>query len=157
MKRLPYQEGDWFAVPLRSGGYAVGIVARTTKRAGGIIGYFFGPRRDEVPKLHELAGLKAEHAIHVKRFGDLSLLEGGWPIIGRLPGWDRSKWPLPRFVRQDVLSDTAWVEEYADDDPDKIVSERSVKFEDVRDLPRAGSSGAGAIEIVLTKLLDEGG
>lgn len=156
-KKLPYQEGDWFAVPLRSDGYAVGVVARITKSyAGGIVGYFFGPKRDAIPSLDEMKLLRPEQALWKYNFGDLSLLEGKWPIIGKLPDWERSEWPVPLFVRHDSLSGNAWVVEYDDDDPDQIISEMPVNFEDVRDLPRAGSAGAGAVEIVLTKLLDEG-
>jgi hypothetical protein len=47
-QKINYREGDWFAVPLRDGGYAVGLVARMDNR-GGVLGYFFGPRRDDVP------------------------------------------------------------------------------------------------------------
>ncbi len=28
MAKQKYEEGDWFAVPLRNGGYALGVVAR---------------------------------------------------------------------------------------------------------------------------------
>lgn len=40
-----YREGSRFAVPLRQGGYAVGLVARVNPR-GVLLGYFFGPRHD---------------------------------------------------------------------------------------------------------------
>jgi len=155
-KNLPYREGDWFAVPLRSGGYAIGVAARLTKRPGGILGYFFGPRRDTVPSLDEVTRYRPEQSLSIQRFGDLALLEGEWPIIGRQTDWDRSQWPVPLFARHDLLRDNAaWVVEYADDDPDQVNSETPVKLEDVRYLPRDGTSGAGAVEITLTELIEE--
>ncbi len=48
-QNLPYQEGDWFAVPLRSGGYGVGLVARAPGN-GIVLGCFFGTRYDTLPK-----------------------------------------------------------------------------------------------------------
>jgi hypothetical protein len=40
----PCEEGDLFAVPLRDGGYGIGVVARVGRR-GVLVGYFFGRRR----------------------------------------------------------------------------------------------------------------
>ncbi|GAB3682864.1 hypothetical protein GCM10028814_20400 [Angustibacter aerolatus] len=56
MKRQRYGPGSWFAVPLRTEGFAVGLVARGPRRLG-VCGYFFGPRRADVPEAHELSGL----------------------------------------------------------------------------------------------------
>jgi hypothetical protein len=53
-RKLPDSEGDGFAVPLRDGGYAIGVVARMDRK-GSVLGYFFGPRYDEPPKLAEVA------------------------------------------------------------------------------------------------------
>lgn len=155
MKKQPYHEGVWFAVPLRSGGYAVGLAARVTKRPGGILGYFFGPKIDTVPSLSEVAELKPEQALLKRMFGDLALLEGKWPVIGRYPSWDRSLWPVPLFARFDLLrNDVAWVVRYDDNNPDEVLSETPAKAADILHLPRDTTSGAGAIEIILTKLLD---
>src|SRR5829696_9606591 len=94
---LPYEEGDWFAVPLRDYGYGVGIVARMDGK-GGVLGYFFEPRRIEVPVLDDLDALCAADAFLVRRFGDLSLIRREWPVIGRAPEWDRPLWPIPAFA-----------------------------------------------------------
>src|SRR5687768_5375020 len=83
--RLPYKEGDWFAVPLRDGGWAVGRVARMPpppKRGIHLLGYFFGPRRDRVPALDDVADLAPEAAISIERFSDLGLVRGTWPVLG---------------------------------------------------------------------------
>jgi len=80
---LPYREGSWFAVPLRQGGFGLGLVARATEEGKVIVCYFFGPRRETVPVLADARHAKASDAVRVARVGDLFLLRGQWPIIGR--------------------------------------------------------------------------
>ena len=83
MKRAQWQrysKGDWFAVPLRSGGYATGVVARIVTK-GILLGYFFGPRRVSIPPVNELVQAAAKDAVLVQRFGDLGIIQHGWPII----------------------------------------------------------------------------
>src|SRR2546427_9568860 len=111
MRRLTYREGMWFAVPLRNGGYAVGIVARKAKR-GVLLGYFFGPRRQAVPVLEEVERLKPNDAILVKVFGDLGLLDGSWPIIGLASSWDRGRWPMAVFGRVEEFTGRSLRVEY---------------------------------------------
>lgn len=55
-KRLPYREGTWFALPLRKGGYAVGVVARMAPRGRIILAYFFGPKRNQIPSTYKPSG-----------------------------------------------------------------------------------------------------
>jgi hypothetical protein len=73
MKKLPYREGTWFAIPLETGGFGVGVVARATKRGKVILAYFFGPHRSEVPSLDEVERLSPEDAVAVAHVGDLGL------------------------------------------------------------------------------------
>lgn len=56
-RKLNYGEGDWLAVPVRDGGLAVGVVARMDGK-GGVVGYFFGPRRNDVPALEDVDELE---------------------------------------------------------------------------------------------------
>jgi Immunity protein 26 len=64
MPEPAYSEGDWFAIPLRGGGFATGLIARMMPhREGVLLGYFFGPRRDKVPTLDELRDLSTPDAI----------------------------------------------------------------------------------------------
>src|SRR5262245_29429759 len=100
-RRLPYSDGDTFAVPLREGGgFGVGVVARHDGR-GGVIGYLFGHRFSEVPTLEAVAGLAPSDALRVMRFGDLGLTRGRWPILGRLDEWRPEDWPIPAFGRRE--------------------------------------------------------
>jgi len=147
-----YQEGDWFAVPLREGGFAIGVVARSNPKAA-LLGYFFGPRRYEAPQLEEAASLRPEDAVLVGKFGHLGLPQGKWPILGQLNGWDRTKWPMPVFVRYEELTGRTFQVFYDADDPAKLLGEKQVESAATGQNPEDGLMGAGYVEIVLTKRL----
>ena len=145
-----YSEGDWFAVPLRNGGYAAGVVARSA--TGGILlGYFFGPRRGSIPTVNEVAQVDAKDAVLVERFGDLGIIQHDWPIIGPTPNWNRDCWPVPRFVRKDPISGDPYIVEYSDS-LREICSKKASQSIAIA-LPQDGLAGYGAVEIQLTKLL----
>lgn len=149
--QLPYSEGSVFLVPLRTKGYARGVVARSTARGRVLYGYFFGPPLASATNA-SFDDLAPHKAILTTHFGDLGLINGEWPVIGVTPSWNRSKWPMPDFVRRDDLSHKAWRVHYCDDDPNRIEWETPTDY-DV-DLPPDSLSGYGAVEIVLTRLLD---
>ena len=112
-RKLPYNEGTWFAVPLRTTGYGIGIVTRMAPR-GRLFGYFFGPARTTAPALDEVVTLTPEDAVLRIRFGDLGLLEGTWPIIGHAANFDRTVWPLPPFIRIDDITGKAFKDTFSD-------------------------------------------
>lgn len=145
----PYREGTWFAVPLRKGGFAVGRVARA--KGGLLLGYFFGPSREEVPPLRKVEGLKPNDAIRVFRVADTGLVDGEWPIIGNSDSWDRSQWPMPPFVMRDPIRPLAWRRHYSDTDPGELLSEEPEPLDST--LERSARRGFGAAEIALTKAL----
>jgi hypothetical protein len=149
-----YSEGDWFAVPLRGGGFAAGLIARMMPhREGVLLGYFFGPRRDKFPTLDELRDLSAPDAILVERFGDLGIVDGTWPLVGHVDGWDRSAWPTPAFGRSEELTGRAFKVTYDDVDPNVLLEETPIDLSELASMPKDGLSGAGAVERVLTRLL----
>lgn len=123
MKKLPYREGTWFGVPLDSGGYAIGVVARSNRTGKVILCYFFGPRRSTLPKASELEHLQSKDAIKVLRVGDLGLINKSWPIIGVTFNWNRTEWPMPIFLRRELLTSRAWRVHYSDDDPLEVIKE----------------------------------
>lgn len=144
--RARYQEGDWFAVPLRTDGFAVGVVARSSPK-GVLLGYFFGPKRSGVPTTAEVQDLTPEAAAAVRKFGHLGLRDGKWPIIGRLPGWDRTSWPIPTMVRYEELTGRTLRVHYDPDDPNRVLSEEVVQPGTAEQGPRDGLAGAGFMEI----------
>ncbi|HUZ50495.1 MAG TPA: Imm26 family immunity protein [Candidatus Dormibacteraeota bacterium] len=100
MKR-PYRPGDWFAIPLGDGRYAVGIVARGTRKA--IAGYVFGECFEGVPSQHQVAELDASRALWSGSFSDRAMVEDRWPVIGGHAAFASSDWPLEPAYRR-VLS-----------------------------------------------------
>jgi hypothetical protein len=145
-----YSEGSVFLVPLRSGGYVHGVVARAASHGRVLLGYFFGPRLESADSVVP-ADLDPENAILRVRFGDLGLLNGEWPIVGQVQKWNRAQWPMPDFVRRDPLGKMkARIVRYSDDDPNRIEDEHPVDG----DLGIEADSlhGYGAIEIRLTNL-----
>jgi hypothetical protein len=115
-----------------------------------LLGYFFGPKLTSTLGI-ELNDLDPSKTILCVRFGDLGLISGEWPVVGSVPSWGRSKWPMPDFLRRDDLSKKAWLVRYCDDDPNLIDVEHPTDFDSK--IPRDSLVGYGAVEIVLTKRL----
>lgn len=153
-EKCKYSEGDWFAVPLRTKGYAIGIIARATRKGGILLGYFFGPRRGHLPKLDEVRNCRSTNAILIARFGDLGLLNCDWPVLGHFK-WNRGSWPVPAFARKDVVSGHVLLVEYDDDDPSRELRLKKLGQWDLSRYPEDGLFGYGAVELRLTKLLEE--
>ena len=144
-------EGDWYAVPLRDGGYGVGVVARKGK-GGLLFGYFFGPRRPQPPVLEDVRQLRAQDALFCEMFGDLGIQNGQWTFVGRLETWNRDDWPLPQFGRiADEGRGIAWIVTYDEDDLSRKGMDRRCTLEEARRLPPNVESGYGAVEIFLTE------
>jgi len=153
MRKLPYREGTWFGVPLEGGGFGVGVVARAAPKGGIILAYFFGPKRDTVPTLAQIEGLKARDAVLCIRVTSLGLIRGTWPIIGHAEFWQRSEWPMPVFVRPEGRR--VWLVYYADDNPNRTEAE-ALAAPETTGLGIDSLYGDGAAEFVLTQALTEG-
>lgn len=146
-----YPNSSVFLVPLRNGGFARGVVARTSPDGKLLLGYFFGPRFSSQYEA-DMSGIEFGSAILALRFGDLGLAKGLWPILGKLPEWNPAEWPMPNVVRRDLLGKAKPIlVRYDDNDPSKIVSEESIEHD--IDLPFDGLAGHGFVEAKLTKLL----
>lgn len=148
---LPYSEGTAFLVPLRRGAYARGVVARASPKGKVLLGYFFGPRLT-APGNVMLGDLDASNAVLRVIFGDLGLIKGEWRIRGRIPHWDRSKWPMPDFVRRDPLGKRGpRLVRHSDADP--LLIETEYPIDDDSGIATESLYGYGAVEIGLGKIL----
>lgn len=145
------QEGTWFALPLQQGGYSVGVVARKQRRGGILLAYFFGRRWDAPPSLDDVRTEPPNTAIRVLRVGDLGLRNGRWHVIGFDPMWRREDWPIPRLMRQNILTGERLIVEYADDDPGQEIREFPTSDVDVQS---ANLYGFVAAEVVLSRAID---
>ena len=145
-------EGTWFGVPLKDGGFAVGLAARSNRK-GLCLGYFFGPRSALVPTLDQVRQLRPGQAMWVEQFGDLGLIRDEWPVIGLEPEWERKTWPVPPFVRYDEIGRTA-LEVLYDDDL-SCVSEQPCDPNLRHVLPEDGLAGYQSVELLLNRMLAE--
>jgi hypothetical protein len=152
-----YGKGDCFAIPLATGGYAVGVIARQqrAKRTGGkvALGYFFGPRHPQIPSLEKIGSLVATDARLVCRFGDLGLYSGEWTRIGTLLNWSDINWPMPTFYRRQLVSGLILAVRYADNDPTKCISEVVVSGQADLSEPLDGLFGSAAVQSRLDQIL----
>ncbi len=138
---VPYIEGDWFAVPLRGGGYAVGLIARLDPKIHSILGYFFGPRRTDIPKISSAHGYTPEDAVLICICGDLGLVQREWSIIGHQQPWNRTVWFGLALERGGTAAPMR----------EGIDQQREARLQDY--LGREPLWGAGAVEIRLDTLL----
>ena len=154
-KRIRFKEGQWFAVPLRDQGYALGVVVRGNNRSV-CLGYFFGPRYETLPGDEIVCEKRAEDAILVTRFGDLGIINGTWPLIFTTRHFSREEWPIPKFGMEIPFSGgKAYIREYEFDDSDNwiLVEETIVEAKEIENLPKDGLMGGGSVEVKLTDLL----
>jgi hypothetical protein len=152
MKLQPYREGSWFAVPLKNGGYATGLVARLSPQGKVMLAYLFGPTHWTLPTLAEVQELKPADALKVIRTGDVAVANGRWPVIGNMVNYRREDWPVPMFIRRADALKRAWQATYADD-PAKPEREVSVPYE-TQGLESDSLYGYGSTELLMTKRLE---
>jgi hypothetical protein len=148
-RKLPYELGSRFWIPLREGGFARGLVARMNEK-GVIFAYFFGPKVRDA-RDWDLAGpATPKDCVMRGQVGDLGLVKGEWLVESPPPGWTKEAWPMPPFVRQDSDGQIL-VTIY--DDQIQYQAERVGSGADMESLPRDLLMGYGSAEIRLTKLL----
>ena len=147
-KRIP-ANGAVFLVPLPTGGFGIGVLIRADGK-GRAYGAFFGPRVAGAGEV-DIARLLPEDAVFRCRFGDHGLHTHRWPIIGSIPSWDTSPWPIPNFARRHDNPRMRYVTEY--DDNLDLLSEAIVQVAATQDLPEDTQFGSGVVEIRLDKLL----
>lgn len=156
---IKYNEGQWFAIPLRSSGYGLGIIVRGSYKTKGGLGYFFGPKYENLPGEETTWQKHPAEAALIARFGDLGIINGRWPLINSSRPFSREDWPVPRFgIAASLMPNKGIIREYDLNDfrHQKLIREIAVDIKDIVGLPEDVEMGGGAIEIRLTKLLEEG-
>jgi hypothetical protein len=154
---IRYPEGQWFAVPLNNGGFGIGVLVRGSSRTRGGLGYFLGPKLNQVPGDTEVHNFIPNDAVLVEWFGGLGIADGTWPLIQSTRAFCREEWPVPNFRRIDLLNpEWGWLVEYSQDDTGthSPIRETRMRARDLVGYPDDGISGSGAIESLLTRLLE---
>jgi len=157
-KHIRYSEGQWFAVPLRKDGYALGIIVRGSYKTKVGLGYFFGPKYSEIPESKDTLEKHREDAILIGWFGDLGIITGRWPLIQSTRTFNREEWPIPKFGKKFPLPiGKGIIVEFGENIEGirQTIREIPVDEEKIIGLPEDGISMGGAIEIQLTNLLSD--
>ena len=154
--RIISDNGDLFIVQQDDRRIALGLVARGGKRAGKL-GYFFRIELyDNAPDKAALT-LEPEQAIWIGMFGDLHILRGKWPLIGKLKGFTRDAWPMPVFARHSETFNTSHICTYDENDVCKELetwpSDQVPYYIDTSFVVEDGLAGAGYVEDYLMKIL----
>ncbi|WP_295913306.1 Imm26 family immunity protein [uncultured Xanthomonas sp.] len=154
MKGVNYKEGSVFSIPLEKNCFSVGVVARVAPQGGVLLAYFFGELYRSLPSLMDVENLKASDASKCWLIGDLALLNCDWPILGGLKEWERVHWPVPVFVREEVISHRAWLVYLSDSNPAAVEREVLVKEKPI-DMGNWSVLGYGFVQFKLKKLFCE--
>lgn len=150
-----YNEGDAIAIPLSSGGYAIGIVARVSLPSKEIfLGYFFGRLFTEIPSIHEISAFRRKQATIVRRVGRSGIDLGRWTVIHRNSPWSGNDWPVPIFKHRDSFSGRYWARTISESDLSTLTSEREISEDQASDLPSHALAGWGTFEKLLVAALD---
>jgi hypothetical protein len=96
-RRLPYQEGSVFGLPLRDGRSARGLVSHLDPGSGLVIAYFFGPavERPWAQQPADVAVALPARPERIARCPDAYLRRRRWPVLGRVEPAAWSFWPPP--------------------------------------------------------------
>ncbi len=98
-----YAAGDWFAIPLRFGLFAVGRAVAVDKR-GAILGYFFARFFERLPGGTDILALTPGDADIIGVCDEHGLRSGEWPIIATARACDPRPWPIPIFRSFDPVT-----------------------------------------------------
>jgi hypothetical protein len=100
-----YAAGDWFAIPLRFGLFAVGRAAAVDAR-GAILGYFFAQFFERLPTGADVLALSPGDAEIIGVCDPHGLRGGDWPVIATAGTCDPRPWPIPVFRTIDAAAGT---------------------------------------------------
>lgn len=156
IEKIKYKEGQWFAVPLQTEGYALGIIVRGSYINGGGLGYFFGPKFTEVPDGLVTTRLLPGDAILVARFSGIGVLFKRWPLINSPRTFIRDEWPLPSFWQEDFLNpEKGFLRDYMVTNRGRwiLIREIYTMKPEKKGLVKDSDLGGGVVELRLTELL----
>ena len=148
-----WEVARWFAVPIFGHGYIIGRV--TCVYSLMMIGFYFGPLREDVPSLDEVKALRPKDAFTYYVCGDNGLRENGdYVVLGGHEEFDPRGWPSPEFGFTDHL-DRAWAVRH-DENLQPIVPFRRLRRWPRHRLPRWAYGLGGAEVHLLVVMIEQG-
>lgn len=136
---INFVPGEWCAIPMPESRWAVGRIVHRQQDV--IVGYFFGPRREDLPQVSDLKGLTSTGVDEIRKVSDLGLRSGEWPVIGGSRDFDPMVWPVPAFGKPDWAQNQFWRLAYPDNDLKKPPEKVAIGFEEFMHLPVNGVVG----------------
>ena len=155
MARIKLKEGDVITLPILDK-YVVGLITRIDKDKIPL-GYFYGHLTDTGYTDAQQVKIDFNKPIFIKQFGFQGFKDNSWKVLGSLPNFRRSDFPVPVFFHHTLPFKPVLV--YFDDDMNEIRRQaiEETEIDRYKDYPRTGLSGSGAVEIMLRKLLIDDG
>lgn len=102
-KKIKINEGVGFAVPLRQGGYGIGLLARQNK--GIALGYFFNKVFTSIPEDLDTSDLNYWKIVLIGQFSCMGIQKELWPILKTNFQFKREEWPIPVLKMQDPITE----------------------------------------------------
>ncbi len=159
---LPFQEGDWVAIPLPKGGYAAALIARVRpkRRYSRFLAYCFTPRHPHPPTLSALLSLRPQDAFYIQiveliRPEDQDALNQ-FQVLGRCPRWNPKEWPIPPFLDLIGSKPHPYLEYYSEKDLETVVAREAQPVEALRGRWFTWETGLGVAHFVkeVDRLID---
>lgn len=154
--RIISDNGDLFIVTQGDRRIALGLIARGGKKACKL-GYFFHIDLYDNATDKSALHLEPGKAMWISMFGDLHILRGIWPLVGKLKGFSREAWPMPIFSHHHDLFNIDYIRVY--DENDLAVSLANWQIDqvpahvDTSLVVEDGLAGAGYVEDYLIEML----
>ena len=159
---LPFQEGDWVAIPLPKGGYAAALIARVRpkRRYSRFLAYCFTPRYPTPPTLSALLTLRPHDAFYIQiveliRPEDQDALNQ-FQVLGRCPRWNPKEWPIPPFLDLIGSEPHPYLKYYSEKDLETVVAREAQPVEALRGRWFTWETGLGVAHFVkeVDRLID---
>jgi hypothetical protein len=145
--------GDWFAIPLPSGGFATGLLARAHSRKRAVFAYFFGPIRKDLPLSEDVLSYAPGDEAFRRHVFDANLISGRWPIVLRPSTWDPLIWPMPEFRMGEEYMDQIWAVRFDDENPESMIAKRPIPKHEIDSYQPVEIHGASITERDLARAL----
>lgn len=147
------REGQWFAVPVYDGQYALGLVIRVSSIGIGMISTFFDVISDDPEGLMALLPLDQKTRMFSRKHGHLGFKLKTWVPLNMNPEFCRDRYPLPlyrQYGRDDVFRQAVLIVHPETLQPMTITEYYGTDYDK---MTAYGAAGHGFIEQVLERWL----
>jgi hypothetical protein len=153
MTKIKPKEGDVVAIPLLGHGYVAAVVANYPGRGNILVLRVFGPRKPTPEAAARVVPDSPKGALMTAVTATQPIAEGKWQIVARVPGFTRGEWAQTEFLRDEPFRRGTLLVTYAENNPNKVLFERTATAEEAQSLPRADLFGSEILASHIDELL----